>query len=143
MTLGEIIRRLEAESAGLGRRKDLCSVRIVVVERGVAMSQRIKWACPKCKATEDQHGKDGAAKCRYTDGTSGDCGGFLCECATDDGSDHGETESTPCPNANCYHCGWGGTFPLPRWKASDLPVWARTALAEGWTAPPGWIPKKS
>lgn len=79
----------------------------------------MNWKCPKCGATPDSHGK---GKCEYTQGGSGSCYGFVCECDNDRCE---ATDSDPCPAANCYHCGWGGTFPPPPIK---LKGWAKTAV---------------
>lgn len=103
------------------------------------MSDKIKWACPKCGAPANKHGKGGYSKCRDQSMDSG-CNGFLCECEDDsdyDDPDHGTTFSNPCPNANCYHCGFGGVFPK---APAKTPAWAKKALAEGWTPPEGWTP---
>jgi hypothetical protein len=87
----------------------------------------MRWQCPKCGAPAGGHGK-GACQ-------SGDlCEGIICECE-DDGflsDDHGESFSNPCKNANCYHCGWGGTIPL---KPRGLQAWEKKALEGGWTPP--------
>lgn len=107
------------------------------------MSKKIKWACPKCgQSQNDKHGKGGASKCQY-DMRSDTCYGFICECddAGPSGSaTHGGSNADPCQNANCYHCGWGGTFPVPLFDVKKLKGWAKTAHAAGWTPPPGWTP---
>ncbi len=69
----------------------------------------MKWACPKCGAEANGHGKGGAEKCR--EHGSGGCSGFICECENESDEKHGAMLKTPCPEAHCYHCGWGGTFP--------------------------------
>ena len=97
-------------------------------------SRTVAWKCPRCGATYDDHGKGGYERCQYTEGRSGSCNGFLCECEGDGGATHGKY-AAPCLTANCYHCGWGGTFPPPPKKA--LP-WEKKALAAGWTPPKGW-----
>lgn len=91
-------------------------------------SMPIKWACPKCGAEANKHGKGGQKKCDYS--SDAECNGFLCECA-DDHAEH--SFANPCENANCYHCGWGGTFPV---KPKGLQAWEKKALEAGWT-PPG------
>jgi hypothetical protein len=66
--------------------------------------------------------------------------GFVCECESQESFDdesHGYSIAKPCLTANCYCCGWGGTFPKP---AGKMPAWAKTALAAGWTPPDGWTP---
>lgn len=96
---------------------------------------KVKWACPKCGSSPDVHGKGGTSKCQYTDGQPGHCYGFVCECDGD--ADHGNTVDDPCTTANCYHCGWGGTFPVPDFK---LTGWAKKAWDAGWRPPKGWTP---
>lgn len=101
--------------------------------------RRVAWRCPKCKTgASSRHGKGGATACQYS---QDDCNGFLCECDQEGDTKHG-TYDDPCLTANCYHCGWGGTFPLPRWTAAELPSWARTALKAEWTPPAEWVPPK-
>lgn len=92
----------------------------------------MKWACPKCGAEPDKHGK--GACCAASVGPC--CDGFLCDC-DDDGTtpDHGETHAHPCPSAKCYHCGWEGKFPRP---SRNMKAWEKAALAAGWTPPSGW-----
>lgn len=63
-----------------------------------------KWACPRCGAEPNEHGK---GVCRSIVGA---CMGFICDCEVDTDDDHG-TEKDPCLNAACYHCSWGGEFP--------------------------------
>jgi hypothetical protein len=102
------------------------------------MVKRIRWACPKCGANADRHGK---GVCLNSE--PGACAGFLCEC--DDpytALAHGESHDDPCENAYCYHCGWGGTFPVPLFDPKKLTGWAKTALANGWKPPTGWTPTK-
>ena len=91
-------------------------------------TSRVKWACPKCGATPDKCG----GKCG---GRPGGCSGFLCDCTGETSEDHGETYENPCPEANCYCCWWGGTFPAPKRKPTD---WEAKALAAGWQPPKGW-----
>ena len=69
------------------------------------MKNEEKWACPKCGADANEHGK---GVCSAPGG--GVCMGFICECEGDSDDKHG-TEAEPCPLATCYHCGWGGQFP--------------------------------
>lgn len=72
------------------------------------------WKCPKCgTGAGGTHGKGGAAQCAYGY-AGGVCGGFVCECESDGGGEHGRTLKDSCPLANCYHCGWGGTFPTKK-----------------------------
>jgi len=97
------------------------------------MADNIIWACPKCKAQANEHGKGSCEGRDYF------CLGFICECEGDQEPDHGGTYSNPCPNANCYHCGWGGKFPKPPGKI--LP-WEKKALEAGWTPPAGWGKKE-
>lgn len=85
-----------------------------------------KWACPKCGAVYHKHGK---GECMNS---HGQCEGLICDCEFDTTEGHGESLSDPCENANCYHCGWGGTLPIP--KRKPLP-WEKKALAAGWTPP--------
>ena len=92
-----------------------------------ATGLKFKWECPKCGAKPNTHGNGGKKSCQY-DG-HGVCNGFLCEC-TGDADMH--SYAAPCPDANCYHCGWGGTFPVP--PKSALP-WEKKALEAGWTPP--------
>lgn len=91
----------------------------------------IEWKCPKCQAPANEHGKGGREKCEYDQGGA-DCQGLLCECDHDTGEDHGASFKDPCPNANCYHCGWGGTFPV---KPKGLQAWEKKALDAGWSMP--------
>jgi hypothetical protein len=70
-----------------------------------------KWKCPKCGAPANGHGE---GECGSPNAGAITCSGLLCECDQDAQSsrrDHGETTSNPCPNANCYHCGFSGTVP--------------------------------
>ena len=93
---------------------------------------RVPWACPKCGSKPGHHGK---GEC--LDSGHGPCQGLVCECPIEDDSsdnlpDHGETFAHPCPNANCYHCGWGGTIPQ---KPKGLQPWEKKALEAGWGMP--------
>ena len=100
-------------------------------------ARKVKWACPKCQATPNKHGKGGADKCADPD-THGTCMGFICEC--DSNEEHGDTPENPCPNAVCYHCGWFGEFPVPSFDSSKLKGWAKKAYEAGWRPPVGWKP---
>lgn len=92
-----------------------------------------KWACPKCGADANKHGKGGGEKCKDRFGTMRECSGFICECDDEmNMDDHGESFATPCTNAVCYHCGWEGTFPIP---PKGLEPWEKKALAAGWAPP--------
>jgi len=97
------------------------------------------WRCPQCGATFRECG-GGACLSRRTS-----CGGLGCDCGWDDEAsnleDHGLVHSNPCHNANCYHCGWGGTLPAPIFDPIELEGWAKTAWAAGWKPPAGWSPK--
>lgn len=104
-----------------------------------------EFKCPSCQAPPHKHGK------RKTDICYGapykDCEGLICECQpSDDPEDdtnkdnHGEDESNPCVEANCYHCGWGGRLPVVS-NTKNWPKWAKTALDEGWKPPVNWQPK--
>lgn len=98
------------------------------------MADKTKWACPKCGADANEHGDKKKSICGDS---RGGCMGFICECESDTDSDHGDSPATACPNANCYHCGWGGTFPP---APLNLKGWAKTAWAAGWRPPAGWQP---
>lgn len=102
----------------------------------------IEWKCPRCQAPPNACGK---AVQHLHGGRCDDpkhCSGFICECDPRDipgceAEEHGTTLTNRCENANCYHCGWGGTFPkLP----GKMPAWAKKALEAGWTPPTGWQP---
>ena len=96
-------------------------------------SKSIEWACPKCEAPANKHGKN---ECRDRHTRGGDCPGFLCECedgATSEQADHGTTFANTCSNAVCYHCGWFGHFPV---KPRGLAPWEKKALDAGWSPPP-------
>lgn len=99
------------------------------------MSDVFEWKCPKCGAPANDHGPGHADRCEYDRGGK-DCVGFVCECENDtDDTTHGVTYADPCHNANCYCCGWGGTFPVPPVK---MRPWEKKALEAGWVPPPGW-----
>ena len=72
------------------------------------MSDKIKWACPRCEAPYGFHGK---GKCRPPG--SKRCHGLCCECESPGANrlDHGETENNACTKTECTHCGWKGTMP--------------------------------
>ena len=103
--------------------------------------KKVKWACPKCGATPEGHGKGGAKVCHDDGRFGGDsrCNGFLCNCLdsgepeeTVDASDHGHTQDNPCTNATCAHCNWFGTFPIPLVDSKKLKGWKRQAWKAGW-----------
>ena len=116
----------------------------------MAAKKKIKWACPKCGAEPEKHGRGGIDECIERTATEKSCQGFLCECGwgeDDDGTvapnervDHGETQDNPCTNAVCYHCGWDGIFPPPPVDVKKLKGWAKTAWDAGWRPPTGWKP---
>lgn len=105
---------------------------------------RVEWACPKCGAKANEHGKGGAGRCRDTlDDSAQACRGFLCQCedaGIDDADtaaeDHGCTFANPCTNAVCYHCEFGmengGRFPV---RPKGLQAWEQKALDAGWAPP--------
>lgn len=95
---------------------------------------KFEWACPKCGAKAHEHGRGEYETC---DGEGRTCEGFICECA-DEGFDeaHGTTLASPCTEASCYHCGWGGTYPVRKGVPKGLQAWEKKALAAGWTPPP-------
>lgn len=93
---------------------------------------KIEWKCPACGAHAGKHGKGGKDKCEDRHATDGSpCQGFICECVSEE-DDHGETFTTVCPDANCYHCGWAGSFPV---KPKKLAPWEKKALEAGWAPP--------
>lgn len=97
---------------------------------------RVPWACPKCGAEANEHGKGGEDKCAHMQHNgrgAGACMGFICNCDGDTGPDHGEIYDDPCDEALCYHCGWGGTFPKP---LKGLQAWEKKAIEAGWSMPP-------
>ncbi len=96
----------------------------------MAKKLKVKWACPRCTAPANNHGKGGEEKCMNRH--SGACSGFICDCDEDTTKDHGVTFDDPCPQANCYHCGWGGEFPA---KPTGLKPWEKKALEAGWVMP--------
>lgn len=84
--------------------------------------------CPKCGATPQKHGK---GKCLAGEGR--ECDGLICECDPIDNPEtdtetHGESFADKCTNANCYHCGWGGTVPA---KPKGAQAWEKKALEAG------------
>jgi hypothetical protein len=89
------------------------------------------WKCPKCKVGANDCGTKPTSMC---DGKAGEaqCMGFICECEHETDADHGTTLRDPCRNANCYHCGWGGTYPK---QPKGLKAWEKKALEAGWTMP--------
>jgi hypothetical protein len=94
---------------------------------------KFEWACPECGAKPGKHGKGGKEKCEYHRGSHVTCVGFVCECSDDGDDDHGLVMSNTCPEANCYHCGWGGQMPpMPK----KIAPWEKKALEAGWTPPP-------
>jgi hypothetical protein len=95
-----------------------------------------KFECPKCGAKPHQHGKGGKDKCQY-DPYVQTCEGLICDCdmiqcPESEEPDHGTSLSNPCQEANCYHCGWGGTVPV---APKGLQAWEKKALAAGWQPP--------
>jgi hypothetical protein len=91
----------------------------------------MKFACPKCGALPQQHGKNACLNAYL------ECEGLICECDEEDLpesklSDHGESLGNPCTEASCYHCGWGGTVPK---APAALQTWEKKALAAGWKMP--------
>ena len=93
---------------------------------------KFEWACPKCGAKANAHGR---GECRDPVGTA--CSGFLCEIDDCDPirreeSEHGESLANACKSARCWHCGWAGDFPK---KPKGLASWEKTALDAGWTPP--------
>lgn len=88
------------------------------------------WACPECGAEAMKHGAGGKEKCKER--REGNCSGFLCDCTGDVADMHGNTLEDPCPEARCYHCGWGGEFPR---KPKGLLAWEKKALEAGWVPP--------
>lgn len=85
------------------------------------------WACPKCGAPPNACGKGDCLS------HGENCCGLLCECDSDsnEGVSHGTLADT-CPLANCYHCGWGGKYPV---KPKGLLPWEKRALELGWIMP--------
>lgn len=98
---------------------------------------KAEWKCPRCEAPANACGKDKPHLFNGHVCNEKHCSGFLCECDHDTAESHGETADDPCKNANCYHCGWGGEFPLPPFK---LKGWAKKAWDAGWRPPAGWTP---
>ncbi len=89
---------------------------------------KIEFRCPKCGASPKGCPKKAKIPCLSRQS----CLGFICECS-EEGPDHGTSFEDPCHEANCYHCGWGGTFPC---KPKGLQPWEKKALEAGWTPPP-------
>ena len=100
----------------------------------MTLATKSVWACPRCGADANKHGKGGEERCKqaYTLRSSGGCEGFLCQCDGDTDEGHGESLSDPCTEAYCYHCEWGGTFPV---QPKGLEAWEKKALAAGWFMP--------
>lgn len=92
---------------------------------------QIEWACPKCAAPANNHGK---GECRDRFARGSDCPGFICECDDEksEQADHGTTFTNVCSNAVCYHCDWSGDFPV---KPRGLASWEKKALDAGWSPP--------
>lgn len=93
-----------------------------------------KFECPKCGAPSHEHGKGGLDGCMNEDLH---CEGLICDCNLIDAplselDDHGSSLNNPCTEANCYHCGWGGTVPV---KPKGLQAWEKKALEAGWKMP--------
>lgn len=97
--------------------------------------KKIDWKCPKCQAPANKCGR-GTCKDAF-----GQCMGFICDCDIDTAPEHGQVASDPCHEANCYHCDWGGTFPIMSSVTKGWPTWAKQALKEGWAPPLNWSPK--
>jgi hypothetical protein len=96
---------------------------------------KFEFKCPKCSAPPHEHGKGGREKCMNSG--SKECEGLICDCDPTDmprseEPDHGTTLENPCTEANCYHCGWGGTHPK---APKGLQAWEKKALEAGWTPP--------
>lgn len=108
----------------------------------LATEKKVKWACPRCGALPDKHGKGGATKCRNQNTFDDGCQGFLCDCE-DEAADHGDTYETCCHAATCHHCDWVGVFPPPPLDLKKLPPWAKTAWEAGWRPPVGWAAKRT
>jgi hypothetical protein len=96
----------------------------------------VPWACPSCGTTSRGHKK--SKKLDEACESGGSCGGFICDCPDPTTATHGASLADPCPDAQCYHCGWRGIFPQPPKKM--LP-WEKKALSAGW-APPAWWSKQ-
>ena len=94
----------------------------------------IPWACPKCGAKANEHGKGGDDACKDEHGNKLECNGLLCGCDDETDEHHGESFANPCHEARCYHCDkFAGTFPV---KPKGLQAWERKALDAGWAPPP-------
>lgn len=110
------------------------ALKSTIAARGREEAMSFEFRCPKCSAEPHSHGKGGCLS-----PGSDHCEGLICECDPTDlprseEPDHGTTLNNPCCEANCYHCGWGGTVPR---KPKGLQAWERTALAAGWKMPEG------
>jgi hypothetical protein len=97
-------------------------------EKMVEKKLKVRWACPNCGAGANKHGRGKTDVCDR----SLTCSGLICECDGDVANDHGTTFADPCTEANCYHCGWGGTLPQ---KPKNVTPWEERALKAGWTPP--------
>jgi hypothetical protein len=96
---------------------------------------KFEWKCPRCSASAHKHGKGGADCC--INGQDEQCEGLICDCDPEQCPDseleaHGTTLDNRCTEANCYHCGWGGTVPK---APKGLQGWEKKALEAGWTPP--------
>lgn len=95
---------------------------------------KFEFRCPSCGAPPNACGRKSTDVCegRHPEEL---CMGFICECtsAEADTDGHGELLNNQCPEASCYHCGWGGVFPK---APKGMQAWERKALAAGWTMPP-------
>jgi hypothetical protein len=98
--------------------------------------EQYPWACPNCGAKAHKRGRKNARPLNgfsredlESCGNTGQCEGLLCG--------HGKSFDNPCPEANCYHCGWGGSLPV---RPKKLPTWAKKALDAGFPPPKGWTP---
>ena len=89
-----------------------------------------EWRCPKCRTTVELCGDP--HKAIHAHPRDSMCGGFICECDDEGGTQHGEVLSDPCTEAHCYHCGWIGTFPAP---PKGMQAWEKKAFEAGWTPP--------
>jgi hypothetical protein len=97
------------------------------LDRTKADAPKIEFKCPKCGASPNGCPKKPKISCM----SHGSCLGFICEC-TKEGPEHGASFTDVCREANCYHCGWGGTFPV---KPKGLQAWEKKALDAGWSPP--------
>lgn len=70
-------------------------------------------------------------------------------------NDHGQTETNPCRNSKCGHCGWSGIYPANGLEIvlgsletpsaapidpSALSGWEKKAFEAGWKPPDNWTP---